>query len=128
MYRRAFRNEFLWILDCKSKLGFRGSDPVRRAETARPTQVLDLLRNCPRSRDLIWSKQMQPTHDLRVIGAQRLRTPRLLKEKLPMSERANQTVVDGRGGARRSCGRTGSACGVSGELDGASGWPDTTSG
>ncbi len=44
---------------------------------------------------------MQPTHDLRVIGTQRLRAPRLLKEKLPMSERANQTVVDGRGAVQR---------------------------
>jgi 3-deoxy-7-phosphoheptulonate synthase len=39
---------------------------------------------------------MQPTQDLRVIGAQRLRPPRLLKEKLPMTERANATVVNGR--------------------------------
>src|SRR5688572_6072754 len=44
---------------------------------------------------------MQPTQDLRVIGAQRLRPPRLLKEKLPMSERANQTVVNGRGAVQR---------------------------
>lgn len=32
---------------------------------------------------------------------QRLRTPRLLKEKLPMSERANRTVVDGRAAVQR---------------------------
>lgn len=44
---------------------------------------------------------MQPTQDLRVIGAQRLRAPRLLKEKLPMSERANQTVVGGRAAVQR---------------------------
>lgn len=44
---------------------------------------------------------MQPTQDLRVIGAQRLRTPRLLKEKLPMSERANETVVNGRAAVQR---------------------------
>ena len=44
---------------------------------------------------------MQPTQDLRVIGMQRLRAPRLLKEKLPMSERANQTVVNGRGAVQR---------------------------
>ena len=39
---------------------------------------------------------MQPTQDLRVIGIQRLRTPRLLKEKLPTTERASATVVSGR--------------------------------
>jgi 3-deoxy-7-phosphoheptulonate synthase len=44
---------------------------------------------------------MQPTQDLRVIGAQRLRAPRLLKEKLPMTERANQTVVGGRAAVQR---------------------------
>jgi 3-deoxy-7-phosphoheptulonate synthase len=44
---------------------------------------------------------MQPTQDLRVIGAQRLRTPRLLKEKLPMTERANATVVNGRAAVQR---------------------------
>ena len=44
---------------------------------------------------------MQPTQDLRVIGTQRLRSPRLLKEKLPMSEAANQTVVDGRAAVQR---------------------------
>ena len=44
---------------------------------------------------------MQPTQDLRVIGAQRLRTPRLLKEKLPMSEAANQIVVEGRAAVQR---------------------------
>jgi 3-deoxy-7-phosphoheptulonate synthase len=44
---------------------------------------------------------MQPTQDLRVIGMQRLRAPRLLKEKLPMTERANRTVVDGRAAVQR---------------------------
>src|SRR5688572_3001530 len=44
---------------------------------------------------------MQPTQDLRVIGAQRLRPPRLLKEKLPMTERANRTVVEGRAAVQR---------------------------
>ena len=56
---------------------------------------------CPNRWNLIRFKQMQPTQDLRVIGMQRLRTPRLLKEKLPMSERANQTVVNGRGAVQR---------------------------
>jgi 3-deoxy-7-phosphoheptulonate synthase len=40
--------------------------------------------------------KMQPTQDLRVIGTQRLRTPTLLKEELPMTERANAVVVEGR--------------------------------
>jgi len=44
---------------------------------------------------------MQPTQDLRVIGTQRLRAPRLLKEKLPMSERANATVVAARGAVQK---------------------------
>ncbi|MCI0748403.1 MAG: 3-deoxy-7-phosphoheptulonate synthase [Verrucomicrobia subdivision 3 bacterium] len=44
---------------------------------------------------------MQPTQDLRVIGTQRLRPPRLLKEKLPVSEAANQTVVNGRAAVQR---------------------------
>src|SRR6059036_2960409 len=44
---------------------------------------------------------MQPTQDLRVIGTQRLRAPRLLKEKLPMSERANATVVAARAAVQK---------------------------
>jgi 3-deoxy-7-phosphoheptulonate synthase len=39
---------------------------------------------------------MQPTNDLRVVKARRLMAPRVLKEELPMSERANATVVEGR--------------------------------
>src|SRR5258705_3812220 len=44
---------------------------------------------------------MQPTQDLRVIGIQRLRTPRLLKEKLPTTERSSATVVSGRAAVQR---------------------------
>jgi 3-deoxy-7-phosphoheptulonate synthase len=39
---------------------------------------------------------MQQTQDLRVVGAKRLQPPRALKSALPMSERANRTVVEGR--------------------------------
>jgi len=44
---------------------------------------------------------MQPTQDLRVIGIQRLRTPRLLKEKLPTTERSSATVVSGRAAVQK---------------------------
>ena len=36
---------------------------------------------------------MQQTQDLRVAGFLRLQPPCKIKEQLPMSERANQTVV-----------------------------------
>jgi 3-deoxy-7-phosphoheptulonate synthase len=39
---------------------------------------------------------MQQTQDLRVAGARRLQSPRAIKAQLPMTERANRTVVDGR--------------------------------
>jgi 3-deoxy-7-phosphoheptulonate synthase len=39
---------------------------------------------------------MQQTQDLRVVGAKRLQPPRAIKEQLPMTERANRTVVQGR--------------------------------
>jgi len=39
---------------------------------------------------------MQQTQDLRVTSAQRLQPPRALKAQLPMTERANRTVVQGR--------------------------------
>jgi 3-deoxy-7-phosphoheptulonate synthase len=39
---------------------------------------------------------MQQTQDLRVVGTQRLLSPRALKTTLPMTERANRTVVEGR--------------------------------
>ncbi len=44
---------------------------------------------------------MQQTQDLRVIGAKRLQPPRAIKEQLPMMERANRTVVDGRAAVQR---------------------------
>jgi 3-deoxy-7-phosphoheptulonate synthase len=40
---------------------------------------------------------MQQTQDLRVAGFLRLQTPCKIKQELPMSERANHTVVRGRG-------------------------------
>ena len=39
---------------------------------------------------------MQQTQDLRVLGAKRLQPPRAIKEQVPMTERANRTVVEGR--------------------------------
>jgi 3-deoxy-7-phosphoheptulonate synthase len=39
---------------------------------------------------------MQQTQDLRVIGTQRLPTPRAMELAVPMTERANRTVVEGR--------------------------------
>ena len=39
---------------------------------------------------------MQPTQDLRVVSAQRLPAPSASKHSLPMTERANRTVVAGR--------------------------------
>jgi 3-deoxy-7-phosphoheptulonate synthase len=39
---------------------------------------------------------MQQTQDLRVVSAKRLQPPRTIKEALPMTERANRTVVEGR--------------------------------
>jgi 3-deoxy-7-phosphoheptulonate synthase len=39
---------------------------------------------------------MQRTQDVRVAGFQRLQPPRKIKEELPMTERANATVVQGR--------------------------------
>ncbi len=39
---------------------------------------------------------MQQTQDLRVIDTKRLQTPRAIKSALPMTERANRTVVEGR--------------------------------
>jgi 3-deoxy-7-phosphoheptulonate synthase len=39
---------------------------------------------------------MQQTQDLRVVSAKRLQPPRAIKEALPMTERANRTVVEGR--------------------------------
>ena len=44
---------------------------------------------------------MQQTQDLRVVGAKRLQAPRAIKEQLPMTERANRTVVDGRAAVQR---------------------------
>jgi 3-deoxy-7-phosphoheptulonate synthase len=44
---------------------------------------------------------MQQTQDLRVAGAKRLQPPRAIKEQLPMTERANRTVVDGRAAVQR---------------------------
>jgi 3-deoxy-7-phosphoheptulonate synthase len=44
---------------------------------------------------------MQQTQDLRVLGAKRLQPPRAIKEQLPMTERANSTVVEGRGAVQR---------------------------
>jgi len=39
---------------------------------------------------------MQQTQDLRVIGTKRLLSPRALEQAMPMTERANRTVVEGR--------------------------------
>ena len=39
---------------------------------------------------------MQPTHDLRVVRTRRLQAPCELKSQLPMTERVNATVVNGR--------------------------------
>lgn len=39
---------------------------------------------------------MQQTHDLRVVRTRRLQAPRDLKNELPMTERSNATVVNGR--------------------------------
>ena len=39
---------------------------------------------------------MQKTNDLRVVATRRLLAPRELKQALPMDERANETVVQGR--------------------------------
>jgi 3-deoxy-7-phosphoheptulonate synthase len=44
---------------------------------------------------------MQQTQDLRVVGAKRLQPPRAIKGQLPMTERANRTVVDGRAVVQR---------------------------
>lgn len=44
---------------------------------------------------------MQPTNDLRVVRTRRLQAPRELKAELPMSERANDTVVNGRATVQR---------------------------
>ena len=44
---------------------------------------------------------MQQTQDLRVASAQRLQPPRVIKAHLPTTERANRTVVDGRGAVQR---------------------------
>jgi len=44
---------------------------------------------------------MQQTQDLRVASAQRLQPPREIKAALPMSERANRTVVEGRAAVQR---------------------------
>src|ERR1041384_7377954 len=44
---------------------------------------------------------MLPTQDLRVKETVRLLTPRAMKEKLPMSETANQTVIAGRNAVTR---------------------------
>jgi 3-deoxy-7-phosphoheptulonate synthase len=44
---------------------------------------------------------MQQTQDLRVLGAKRLQPPRAIKEQLPMTERANRTVVEGRAAVQR---------------------------
>jgi 3-deoxy-7-phosphoheptulonate synthase len=39
---------------------------------------------------------MQQTQDLRVLGTKRLQSPRALESAVPMTERANRTVVEGR--------------------------------
>ncbi len=44
---------------------------------------------------------MQQTENLRVASARRLQPPRTLKADLPMSERANRTVVEGRAAVPR---------------------------
>ena len=44
---------------------------------------------------------MQQTSDLRVLSTNRLLPPATLKRSAPMSERANQTVVEGRRGVQR---------------------------
>jgi len=44
---------------------------------------------------------MQQTQDLRVASAQRLQPPRAIKAQLPMTERANRTVVEGRATVQR---------------------------
>src|SRR5262245_26933688 len=55
------------------------------------------LRICPASQLRIHCPPfMQQTQDLRVIGTKRLQPPRVLKSDLPVTERANRTVVQGR--------------------------------
>ena len=44
---------------------------------------------------------MQPTHNLRVVRTRRLRSPADLKTELPMTERTNSVVVDGRATVQR---------------------------
>lgn len=44
---------------------------------------------------------MQQTHDLRVVRTRRLQAPRDLKNELPMTERSNATVVNGRATVQR---------------------------
>ena len=44
---------------------------------------------------------MQQTHDLRVVRTRRLQAPRDLKSELPMTERSNATVVNGRATVQR---------------------------
>ncbi|HAB14903.1 MAG TPA: 3-deoxy-7-phosphoheptulonate synthase [Verrucomicrobiota bacterium] len=44
---------------------------------------------------------MQPTHDLRVVRTRRLQAPSALKAELPMTERSNATVVNGRATVQR---------------------------
>ncbi|MBM3903069.1 MAG: 3-deoxy-7-phosphoheptulonate synthase [Verrucomicrobia bacterium] len=44
---------------------------------------------------------MQPTHNLRVVRTRRLRSPADLKTELPMTERTNATVVEGRATIQR---------------------------
>src|SRR5438093_4908261 len=44
---------------------------------------------------------MQQTQNLHVREAVRLLTPRALKAEFPMTERSNQTVVEGRGVVKR---------------------------
>ena len=44
---------------------------------------------------------MQQTSDLRVLSTNRLLPPATLKRSVPMSERANRTVVEGRRGVHR---------------------------
>ncbi len=44
---------------------------------------------------------MEPTQDLRVASAQRLPTPLAIKTRLPMTERANRTVVESRAAVQR---------------------------
>jgi 3-deoxy-7-phosphoheptulonate synthase len=48
---------------------------------------------------------MQKTQDLRVTGTRRLQSPAALKGALPMTERANQTVVNGRATVQRILGQ-----------------------